>query len=583
MHTSKDGYQTLLDYACVDPDGAAAAGISSSGIGLTDCRIGELGGRSYSAGRAHLRWTPSDRIEVSLIGDLVNDNSQTNAQTLLGVSEAVVGVFPGIENLVPSDPYVSYETFTTPEALSNTGTWTTPRVNEIDTEGLAAIVDVAINGNLSFKSITAKRQVFNQFTTATDGTPFGVETGWNNPFGDSFQQEFRVNATVANGQIDLTGGLFYFEQDNRNTARIDIGYLGFPFDFITDQTYDSESLGVYAHAVFRINDRMNVTTGLRYSDEEKFQRLFRLEPATGGQTASTAFIPFGIDPDTGFAGENLFKDDRVDWRLSFDWRFSDQVMGYATAATGFKSGGVSPRFFFPNQILPYGVEEAEATEIGFKSDLAGGRLRLNGAYFDNTYDDQQIGSFICPDLTPSSPCLADRNLVDSEISGFELELTYYPTDSMIIDASVSTIDQEFTRIDANVSPSFDPNASVPEHTPETKFNFGIQNSFSLGGGGTLTPRLDVVDVDSIRSTYQATAVIGANQSLPLERPGYTLVNARVTWRSSYEDWEISVAGTNLTDEVYYYNFFDISGVGGHASGFIAPPFEWSLSLRHNFD
>jgi iron complex outermembrane receptor protein len=589
VYMTQDGYQDRVDYACIDPAGAAAIGLVSTGIGNYGCHIGTLGGKSYAGGRAELRWTPSERLEINFIGDMVNDKSEQNPQTLLGMSAGVSALVPGYDQrFVPSNPYVTYETFINPDPIGTTtftGPWYSPPVNYLTTEGIAAIVDLAIGDNMSFKSITSYREVWNEFATSTDGSPFAGETGWNHPEGESFQQEFRLNATVADGKFDLTGGIFLFEQDNLNTARIDIAYTPAflnPFDFITDQTYESESLGVYGHLAYHVNDRANVIVGLRYSDEEKYQELYRKDPATGGQSGSTAPAFNGlVDPVTGFAGANTFSDDRVDYRLSFDYRFNPSVMGYVTASTGFKSGGVSPRFFFPSHIIPYGVEEAFSTEVGFKTDLADNRLRMNGAYFQAQYDDQQIGSPICPDLVPPAPCLADRNLVDSEISGFELEISYFVSNTFIIDASLSTIEQEFTRIDPNVSPTFRPDADTPEQTPGTKLSVGLQNSFELGGGSTLTPRLDVVDVDEVMG-FNTTAVVGADQTMPLIIPAYTLINARLTWESSDEDWEMSLALTNATDEEYFHNLFDISTFGGWASGHIAPPRQWAMTMRRNF-
>jgi iron complex outermembrane receptor protein len=256
-------------------------------------------------------------------------------------------------------------------------------------------------------------------------------------------------------------------------------------------------------------------------------------------------------------------------------------MGYATVSTGFKSGGVSPRFFFLSHILPYGVEEVLARELGFKADLFDYKLRLNAAYFDNQYDDQQLGSAICPDLVPAAPCLADRNLVDSNITGFEVELTYYATDTFLIDASLSTIDLEFTRVDPNVSSFFRPDATVPEQTPETKLTVGIQNEFSLGSSGTLIPRLDIIEQDETNG-FNRTNIVGADLSRPLTVRDYTLVNASLTWRSADEDWETVLAVTNLTDEEYFYNNFDISTFGGWAVAQVAPPMEWAMSIRRNF-
>lgn len=595
---AKDGYQDVLDYACYDPASAAANGIPSSTIGSGNCVIGALGGRDYAAGRVHFRWQPNDRWDISLIGDLANDDSDINANTLISAETVPSGAGPGPQNampgygnhLIPPNKYITFETFCDENdnplgPTSLTGPWCTEPINHVETWGLALLVDVDINDNLSFLSITSHREFVNEWATSTDGSPFAGETGWNNAEGESFQQEFRLQGVFGDG-FDYTLGVFWFEQDNYNAARIDIAYNGlagiFPFDFITDEDFNSESLGVYAQGVFHLTDNFNITAGARYSDEEKKQVTRRLDPATGGTTGST-IPPFApcADPVTGECGRNTFATDRVDYRIALDYRFNESVMAYASYATGFKSGGVSPRYFFANQFIPYNEEEAAGAEVGFKTDLAGNTLRLNGAYFFNTYDDQQLGSPVCPDLVPSAPCLADRNMADAEISGFELEATWVPTDNLLVDASFSWIDNNFTRIDPNISPTFIQSSSVPEATPETKYNIGIQYGIPLASGATVTPRVDVLWQDDING-FNQTRAIGFDQTKPIAIDAYTLVNVHVNWLSPDGDWEVSAALTNATDEDYFLSLFDLSSFGGWSGGMPGLPREWALTLRRNF-
>ena len=606
VYNAKDGFQKRIDFACAHPTAAAALGVVSHSGGNRDCSLGTLGGKNYGAGRASIRWTPNDKLEVNIIADLTVDDSESPAQTLIGTSAASTATYFGItgqtydNHFAPKDPYVTYETFDntdmspaqflTPTALSGTsltGPWSSPPVNHLTEWGIAGIIDYQINDTLSVKNILAYRKLDNEFSTTSDGSPFALETGWNHPWGNSLQEEFRVNATVFDGRLDLTTGVFYFTQDNNNTARIDLGYVPAPFafDFITDQTYESDSIGVYGHGVYHFNDRLNLTVGLRYSDEKKYQELYRKDPVTGGQTSSMipSFLACAAnDPITGFCGANTFKDTRMDYRVSLDYRWNEQLMTYFTYSTGFKSGGVSPRFFYVNQIGPYGVETLDAFDVGFKSDLFDKRLRLDASGFYNIYKDQQVGQFECPDLVPPTPCLRDSNLLDSDIWGAEAEATWVPTDNLLINASLSWIQMKFTRIDPTAAaPSFQRNSSVPEQTPEWKFSVGASYEFSLGDLGSLTPRIDV-DYEGDKRGYNATSVVGADQSIPLILKSYVLVNTRLTWRSANEDWEGSFALTNATDKAYFYNYFDISGAGAWASGNIAPPREWSFTLRRNF-
>jgi iron complex outermembrane receptor protein len=44
-----------------------------------------------------------------------------------------------------------------------------------------------------------------------------------------------------------------------------------------------------------------------------------------------------------------FSGGRVDYRAALQYRFNDDVMGYAQFSTGFRGGGINPRPFFPAQ------------------------------------------------------------------------------------------------------------------------------------------------------------------------------------------------------------------------------------------
>jgi iron complex outermembrane receptor protein len=268
---------------------------------------------------------------------------------------------------------------------------------------------------------------------------------------------------------------------------------------------------------------------------------------------------------------------RYDYRLSLDYKFSDQLMVYATHSTGFKAGGVSPRFFFTTHILPFQPETVKAYELGLKSDLFANKLRLNLALFQNDYKDQQGGApgSVCPDLTPSAPCLSTFNLTDTRNRGAELEIAFRPIATTQIDLSASTIDNDYTRIPAATlaNPLFRANIDAPPGIPKYKVSVGLQQTIGLPSGASLTPRVDV----NYESTRQAATTAA------LDVPSATIANARVTWRSESEDWESSIALLNAFDKYYYYTIFDLVTFGGWTTAQPAPPRTWQLSVRRNFN
>lgn len=580
---SQDGYVDRLDFACHQPELAADLGIASGGIGKKGCKVGTLGGQSYTAGRAALRWIASDNLEMTLTADLVNDRSEAAAMVLLDAHDvAPMGPQWGPWFNVADEGYYTYETFCNDTSGFNPAVgfertpYCTPPINHLKNWGTALTVDWALNADLNLKSITSYRELYNDFSIAHDGTPLPGENGFNELSGHSFQQELRLSGS--SGILDYTFGLFYFTQKNQNRNRVDLGYNIGPgqFDFISDEIADSEAMAAFLHTVWRLTDRINLTAGIRYSDEEKSQLLGRLNPGDGGRTPSLHPAFADLRANGGYADVVTFTADRFDWRLSFDYRWSNTFMTYATVSTGFKSGGVSPRFYHVNHILPFQPEELTAYELGFKSDLFANTVRVNGALFLSDYTDQQVGApgSRCPGLEPEAPCLATVNAQDSEYRGAELEVLWQLADNTTLDFSGSWIDAKYTRIDPVVleNPAFIRNPDGPPGIPQYKFSVGLQHVFELPNGSSLTGRVDY--------NYEDDRV--PNVTTSMGTPSFDLVNARLAWHSPDRDWEVAATLTNALDEYYYNNVFDISGFGGWTAAQPARPREWSLMVRRNF-
>jgi iron complex outermembrane receptor protein len=116
---------------------------------------------------------------------------------------------------------------------------------------------------------------------------------------------------------------------------------------------------------------------------------------------------------------------------------------------------------------------------------------------------------------------------------------------------------------------------VPPYTPKWKWAAGIQYEVDLGDTGSITPRLDA----NYQSDIFSNAVNGPNNQIE----GYTLANARLTWRNKDEDLEVALSVTNLFDKYYLLTSFDLTGAG---AGFVAAqpgrPREWAITVKKEF-
>ena len=325
-----------------------------------------------------------------------------------------------------------------------------------------------------------------------------------------------------------------------------------------------------------VTDGLNVTGGLRYTDEEKTYTFSRTSPLPGVPT------DFRVAPLDGLS--RTFAGDNIDWRLAVDYEVAPDIRFYGQVATGFKGGGVNPRPYYETQAVPYEQEKATSYELGLKSTWLERRLRLNLAYYHTDYSDYQGQVSLCHDITPeplwNTPadlCTATRNVGDAKIDGFEVELDARPIPGLSIDGAFSYTDFRF--VNGIEGSNIVPGVTQAAFVPEWKYALGAQYEIWLGDAGTLTPRLDWTWQSEMQST------------IPNNAPGYELgeiesrglLNARITYRTADEDWEFALAATNLTDQFYYNNKYDRSNqVGGNAYGMPGRPREFMASIKRNF-
>ena len=159
-------------------------------------------------------------------------------------------------------------------------------------------------------------------------------------------------------------------------------------------------------------------------------------------------------------------------------------------------------------------------EFGVKWDFEQG-LSLTAAVFENEQSSPQVA-----DDDPST-----LDVIDSEISGFELQLNGQFTDSWSAVASYTSLDGE------QVSRS-GPTGLDPRELPENMFSlwnkFQISDRFGLGLG----------------VTYQDESFINNGNSAVL--PSYTRADASAYYDIS-EKLRVQVNIENLTDELYFPN------------------------------
>ncbi|PZN33144.1 MAG: TonB-dependent receptor [Proteobacteria bacterium] len=589
---SQNGYIARVDYGCANPNNPY--GIPAQRATSAGCIVDYDSDVNFTAARAALRWVASDDLEFNFSADYTTDRRNPTGTVLVDYRAAVstANTQPVVDDdpsnnvpvtafIVPHGSYYNYASYYNPPGTYN---GVVPVQGAFDTSfngtvlqnypllesradpgqffegwGTALTVDWTLSDSLALKSITAYRSYDSGFTNDNDLSPLSSSIGDGTlPF-HSFSQELRLNGAAADDRVEYTLGAFYMDQRSRYQSWQDLRYTpNYPLQFQQDDIVNADTQAVFAHLAFHPTDQLSLTGGLRYTEEHKDYTFVRL-------TRDGAVHPF-LGTLNGVS--SVYDGDNLDYRVAVQYRWTTDLMTYVQYSTGFKGGGVSPRPFVPEQALPFDPEELTSYELGMKVDFFDRRVRLNSALFYSDYTDLQLGLQLCP----GAPCGVIANAGDATIKGVELEAVLRPVAGLSIDASFSYLDFEYDRLSPQVT-AYELSYIAP-YMPERKWSVGAQYEFILGDLGTLTPRVDV--------SYQGEMYTNGNNQPTNFIEDYTLLNARLTWRSSAGDWEASLEGTNLTDKYYFLTRTDQFSGAGHTDGQPGRPREWAVTLKRNF-
>jgi len=555
VYKRQDGYVDMVDYGCAHPDNPEGiAPQRAQGSCVTD----KLGARNYAGVRGTLRYDPGTGVEVIINGDYTNEDRTNSADVLTQSSNP---------NFICGD-HCTYASWFLP-ALGDAAARSFEHRTTFDGWGVSGHVNVDLTDRIKLQSITAYRHYVTTFGTDDDYTPDAAIAagGYNHLTHRFFSQELRVNASL-NDMIDVTLGGFYSDQKSVYYTIQDIRYTPAPLQFYGDDPINASSKAVFATAIIKPLPDFTLTAGLRYTDEEKDYTFHR-------RTYAGAVHPALGDLD-GFTSS--YAGDRVDWRVSADYRFSRQVLAYATVATGFKGGGVSARPFTVTQAEngAFNPETLTAYEIGLKTDLFDRAVRLNLSGFINSYKDVQLALRDCSafDL---APCGVVANAGDATFRGVEAELSAEPVRGLSFDGSASYLEAVWKQ--GSLSPALAGSVLESDRAtaaPKWKFSGGLQYKADLGDAGSVTPRFDIAYTGK---RFNGRAV----QGLAYNFDSYTVANARITWRNVNEDLEIALEVQNLFDEYYYPSRFDaINQFTGTVYNNVSRPREWAVSLKKRF-
>ncbi len=271
----------------------------------------------------------------------------------------------------------------------------------------------------------------------------------------------------------------------------------FTFSNLNDDTrVNLEVLSLYLQDQIEISDQLDILVGARFDS-------------------------FDIDVFNAKNGEARDrKDDEVSPRLGVIYKPQENISLYASYSESFlpRSGEQFANINGNNNQLD--PNTFANTEVGLKWDFESG-LSLTAALFENEQSS--------PQTADSDPSTLD--VIDSEITGFELQLTGQITDAWSVVASYTNLDGEIV---SRTGPTGRSPRELPENMASIWNTFSVASNFGFGLG----------------VTYQDESFINNGNTAVL--PSYTRVDASAYYDVS-DKLRIQINAENLTDELYFPN------------------------------
>lgn len=556
------------------------------------------GDDNEGAARLAVLYTPTDNLSIYFTGDASVVREASAASTLLGVGknindpafDVVDGVFNqapgraddefsanhGILNWVYNTTQaanidipgygtgVLYDDRWIPDNPARESYRTGVNGTDVDTMGLATTVEWDISEDISLKSITSYREVEATLNRDADGSPLTIVHCFTDFEHEQYSQELQLSGSTE--RLQWLAGAYYFEEEavDPYSCELPTGHL------YLKASVENTSVAAFAQATYTLFDNLNLTLGLRWTEDEK-----TMAPEFGyvdSYDQPETLVPNLVDENGNQITYVEDKYDDVSPSFSLDYQLTEELMLYYSYKEGFKGGGFSSRTLVArNDVLRFEPEELSTNEIGLKYEGFDRRLRINAAAFVSEYEGIQGTQieFIAP---------GTQNIGDSEIDGVEIEVTALPVENLMVNLTVGYLNHQFTDI-AEVSELVSPDGFIQPsdqltNTPEWSYTATIDYTIPVAAlNGEIAIRADY--------SHYSTVYNDDLNSDVLKQSPYGLTNAQLAFMSDSGDWSLVIWGKNLSDEEYIVSGDDNIYAGFREANF-GTPRTYGATIRRTF-
>lgn len=531
-------------------------------------------------------WQPTDNFDLRVIYDNIDDDTPTRPVTALTPSGEAFGAFCGDNCAVGKESKALYTTYTTQEQFA-----------ELHTDAWTIHANWQFHENHKLAFVFGDRDTDELARQEFDGV--AADLFWTDrpTFESQTSYELRLESDW-NERLRSTLGVFLWESDytlQQNTGLFNIFNPTSVTNFTASPFYqqDVDSMGVFGQVDWDITDRLTLSLGGRWLDEEKsacmtvtgysenpFQQILDLPPGEVVYVDVAGYEktldPYPLFPGPGDLTAGSWGEDCPEWAApvydpTFDGKESwseftprvgaqynfDAGMAYVTYSEGFRSGGFNGRATAPDNTGPYDPESVESWEIGGKLMFLDNRLQLNLAAFTVKYDDKQE-DIVKPGTGGQTTLTVVENASSATIDGIELDFTWVIAAGLSLRGNIGLIDAKYDDFLVESATGIVDKSDIDlRRAPDMTAGLGALFERQLGNGHWFFATLNYTWKDDyyISATANADHSVAGYVDNPSKVDSFGLLDASINYEA--EHWTFSVFGKNLTNERYLMSFLDV--------------------------
>ncbi len=438
-------------------------------------------------------------------------------------------------------------------------------VIDVEQHGLSVKVNWELNDELTLTSITAYDELDKLHQEDADMLPLPIIHTEYGVTSETFSQEIRLTGDT--DTMSWIAGAFFWDDQLDQAQSVDLTGVGLPIPYVYDNSQDTQTFALFGQTEYNLTDALVLTVGLRYTSLE-----VNFESVGSGTAILDPATPGGIAASYRFA--DSLDEDNVSGKLGLNWFISDAVMMYGSVTKGFKGAGFNGNFHLSTLGLgDYDSEDLLAYETGIKSTFFNQTLQLNAAVFYYDYQDSQVfNNATIPGFGLPANRIANA---DIDIQGIDVDIIWRPIDGLYMQLGAGYVDSEYGEdINDPITGSLLISGNQLQNTPEISA-FGLINyEWNLGDAGYLIVQFD--------ASYSDDLFYSNFEDISIGQEAYTISNARISYRSTDEAFELALWAKNLSDKEYATYSFDLRADFGFVQNMRGVPRTVGIDVKYSF-